>query len=300
MANILQQLAGRLLTWSYLFSCYMAKFWSQKSKNSVGGPVNQPTTINSSGLEGKIVIVTGASGGVGLATTNALLAAGCLVFGVDISPPPPISSENFIFLQTNLTEASAPDLVVDQCLEAFGGRIDALLNIAGVTDHLASVENVADDLWERVIAINLTAPVKLMRSVVKVMKKQKGGCIVNVASKAGTSGAVAGVAYTASKHGLVGVTKNTAFLMKSEGIRCNAVCPGAIATSMNAPPNFSKFDLGSMMKIKAVSELVMNPLTGRGMLDPNAFTTMIMFLLSDGAEAINGAIIPMDNAWSTL
>ncbi|KAF8982213.1 hypothetical protein BDQ17DRAFT_1437997 [Cyathus striatus] len=277
----------------------MAKFWSQKPNNSLTA-LNQPTTINSSGLEGKVVIVTGASGGVGLATTRALLAAGCFVFGVDISPPPPISSENFAFFQVNLTDASAPAQIVEQCLEAFGGRIDALLNIAGISDHLASVDKYTDEVWEKVIAVNLTAPVRLMREVVKVMKKQKSGCIVNVASKAGTSGAVAGVAYTASKHGLVGATMNTAFLLRSDGIRCNAISPGAIAAPMNAPPDFSKFDLGSMMKTKAVAEIVMNPLTGRGMLDPTAFSSMMLFLISDGAQAISGAIIPMDNAWSTL
>jgi NAD(P)-dependent dehydrogenase (short-subunit alcohol dehydrogenase family) len=298
MISIFKQLVGKLLNISFLVSCYVAKFWSLKAKKSNNSLA--PTSVNSSGLEGKVVIVTGASGGVGLATTTALLAAGCKVFALDIVPAPKITHDNFAFLRVNLTEERAPEQIVDLCQEVYG-RIDALLNIAGLTDKLASVEHVTDQDWDRIIAVNLTAPVRLMRAVVKVMKKQgKGGVVVNVASKAGTSGAVAGVAYTSSKHGLVGATKNTAFLMKSDGIRCNAICPGVIATPMNAPPDFSKFDLSSMMKIKAVSELVMSPLTGSGMLDPSAFTSMVLFLLSDGAEAINGAIIPIDNAWSTL
>lgn len=93
-------------------------------------------------------------------------------------------------------------------------------------DQNSGADNVLDEDWDRIIAVNLTAPVRLMREVLKVMKAQKSGSIVNVSSKAGISGAVAGVAYTASKHGIVGVTKNTAWLFKDEGIRCNAICPG--------------------------------------------------------------------------
>ena len=104
--------------------------------------------------------------------------------------------------------------------------------MAGIIDRNEGVETLNDEVWEKVMAVNLTAPVRLMREVVGVMKTQgggengKGGSIVNVSSKAGISGAVAGVAYTASKHALVGVTKNTAWLYKDDGVRCNAVCPG--------------------------------------------------------------------------
>jgi NAD(P)-dependent dehydrogenase (short-subunit alcohol dehydrogenase family) len=92
---------------------------------------------------------------------------------------------------------------VKACIEAFGRRIDILLNVAGIMDLNHSADTVEDAMWDRVIAVNLTAPVKLMREVLVVMKEQGYGSIVNVASKAGTSGAVAGVAYTSSKHGLV-------------------------------------------------------------------------------------------------
>jgi NAD(P)-dependent dehydrogenase (short-subunit alcohol dehydrogenase family) len=84
------------------------------------------------------------------------------------------------------------------------GRINGLLNIAGVIDTNNSVDTLTDALWNRVTSINLTAPVKLIRAVVPHMIKAGGGSIVNVTSEAGTSGAIAGVAYTASKHGIVG------------------------------------------------------------------------------------------------
>lgn len=82
-------------------------------------------------------------------------------------------------------------------------RIDVLINVAGVMDNFSSADAVTDAIWDRVLAVNLTVPVKMMRAVLPFMRAKKDGCVVNVASTAGTSGAVAGVAYTASKHGLV-------------------------------------------------------------------------------------------------
>lgn len=93
--------------------------------------------------------------------------------------------------------------MVKRCLESFGERVDVLINVAGVLDLSGSVDTVTDAMWDRCLAVNLTAPVKLMREVIPIMKSQKCGSIVNMASKAGISGAVAGVAYTASMSALL-------------------------------------------------------------------------------------------------
>jgi len=114
----------------------------------------------------------------------------------------------------------------------YSERIDVLVNVAGTMDNFSSADGVSDEEWDRVMAINLTAPVRMMRQVLPLMKARKDGVIVNVASTAATSGAVAGVAYTASKHGLLGATKNVAWRFRNEGIRCNAVLPGAIDSSI--------------------------------------------------------------------
>jgi len=158
----------------------------------------------------QVAIITGVSSGIGLVTTNSFLSSGWRVLGVDFSPAPPSIIENasfkskFNFVQTDITQHNAAGAIVSACQSAFGSRIDALINVAGIIDKNAGVDNLQDEDWDRVIAVNLTAPIKLMREVINVMKVQKSGCIVNVASKAGTSGAVSGVAYTSSKHGLVG------------------------------------------------------------------------------------------------
>lgn len=180
-----------------------------------------------SSFENKVVIITGCSSGIGLATTHLLLSRNAKVFGIDISPlPQEMPSSTFAFHQADLTTPNAAEEAVAACIRKFGPRIDVLANVAGVMDAFSSADTVKESEWERVLNINLTVPVRLMAAVLPGMKEHGGGAIVNVASRAAVSGAVAGVAYTASKHGLVGATKNVAWRFHKEGIRCNAVLPG--------------------------------------------------------------------------
>jgi NAD(P)-dependent dehydrogenase (short-subunit alcohol dehydrogenase family) len=151
----------------------------------------------------QVAIVTGASSGIGLATVHKLLEDGCAVLGVDIAAAADIKHEKYAFHQIDLAKQEAPDQIIQVASSAFGSRLDILVNVAGILDSSSSVETLRDEDWDRVIAVNLTAPVRLMRTAVKIMKEQRSGSIVNVSSKAGISGAVAGAAYTASKHGLV-------------------------------------------------------------------------------------------------
>lgn len=115
---------------------------------------------------------------------------------------------------------------MSHCLPSDRERIDVLANVAGIMDAYEAADVVTDAQWNHIIGVNLTAPTRLIRAVLPFMKAKKSGSIINVASKSGLSGAAAGVAYTASKHGLLGVTKHTAWRFHSEGIRCNAILPG--------------------------------------------------------------------------
>ena len=125
--------------------------------------------------------------------------------GVDIGAAPAIlqSNKNFQFQQIDLRKPGACEEVVKNCVDSFGGRIDILLNVAGVMDTNNSVNNLDEATWDKIISINLTVPTMLSKHVVNIFLKQGGGSIVNVSSKAGLSGGTAGVAYTASKHGVV-------------------------------------------------------------------------------------------------
>lgn len=163
------------------------------------------SSLSVSGVQNKIVIITGCSSGIGLATARLFLERQALVFGIDVGAiPQKLADEHktFTFHQANLTTSGAVDEAVSRCHQQYG-RVDVLVNCAGVSDGWSSADSIHEDEWERVMAINLTVPIRLMKAVLPFMKEQKDGAIINVASKAGVSGAASGIAYTASKHGLV-------------------------------------------------------------------------------------------------
>nr|BAW27600.1 putative short-chain dehydrogenase [Aspergillus stellatus] len=255
-------------------------------------------------LENQVVIITGASSGIGLTTAIAALAQGARVLGVDVSLSPQSLRDdpNFTFYQGDLVDPSTPGKVVAAAISAYGRRIDALLNIAGVMDNNQSADSVVDNVWDRCIAVNLTAPVKLMRQVLPVMREQKSGSIVNVASKAALSGAVSGVAYTASKHGLIGVTKNVAWRFKHEGIRCNAVCPGGVSndTGIFKDVDVSAFDKDAMAAMTPIHAAHSSDRAKGFAITPDDVAQSLLFLISPASRRISGAVVPVDNAWSTI
>ncbi|KAL5338176.1 NAD(P)-binding protein [Aspergillus crustosus] len=254
-------------------------------------------------LENKVAIITGAASGIGLAAAQAALDAGARVLAIDVAPLPPSlqSRERCQSRQCDLTDPDTPRQVVAHCLSAFEGRIDILMNIAGVIDHNASVDSVTDDDWDRCMAVNLTAPMKLMREVIGVMRGQKDGVILNMASRAGVSGAAAGVAYTASKHGLIGASKNVAWRFKGENIRCNVLCPGGVATGILNSVDPTRFDQDATAMIRPIlSAVYANRGDGYGVMMPDEVAHTIIFLCSDRASRINGAVIPIDDGWSTI
>ncbi|CEL11270.1 SDRa [Aspergillus calidoustus] len=254
-------------------------------------------------LKNQVIVITGSSSGIGLAASTIALSSGAKVFGVDIRPPPSTltSQSNYACLQYDLSSSSTVSDIVAACEGAFGPRIDGLLNIAGVMDLNQSADTLADEIWERCIAVNLTAPVKLMREVLPVMQRQGGGSIVNVASKAALSGAVSGVAYTASKHGLVGATKNVAWRFKHERIRCNVVCPGGVgATSIRDGVDVTQFDAAALETMALIHQAHGCDREKGVELQPQDIAHMLLFLLDERSRGVSGAVIPVDNAWSTI
>lgn len=133
------------------------------------------------------------------------LELGSCVYGIDIQSCPTelLSHQNFKFHKSDLRGPGAPEQAVQGCLNAFAGRIHILLNVAGVMDEYNCVDSLDETTWDRVLSINLTVPALLSKHVVNIFRKQEGGSIINVSSKAGISGAAAGVAYTVTKHALV-------------------------------------------------------------------------------------------------
>jgi 3-oxoacyl-[acyl-carrier protein] reductase len=197
-------------------------------------------------LNGKTALVTGASGGLGSAIVTALIGQGATVA---VSGSNETKLKNFaagfgdraIPLVCNLSDPSAVDQLVPQALEALGGRLDVLVNNAGVTrDNLAM--RMKDDEFTDVIKVNLEAAFRLMRSAMKPMMKARGGRIINITSVVGVTGNPGQANYVASKAGLIGMSKAFAQEVASRGITVNCVAPGFMTSAMTDALNDAQKD----------------------------------------------------------
>ncbi|WDH78997.1 SDR family oxidoreductase [Microbacterium esteraromaticum] len=240
---------------------------------------------------GKTVIVTGAASGIGRATAARIAREGGRVIASDIA------ADKLDALKNELSDADitviAGDLTtqpaIDAVVAAAGDRIDGLANVAGINDDFSPAGETSDATWDRVIAINLTAPFKLMRAVLPLMEQAGRGAILNVSSEAGLRGNASGNAYTASKHGIIGVTRSAAVMYGPKGIRVNSVAPGGAATGIPMPPHMSEYGSARLAPFQQAIPSVATA---------EQLAASITFLLSDDAVNINGAVLTSDGGWS--
>jgi NAD(P)-dependent dehydrogenase (short-subunit alcohol dehydrogenase family) len=246
------------------------------------------------GLEGKTVLVTGGAGpGMGRAMVDLFSAEGARVVAVDVDGDRVATlARERPGVSTVTADVSTPD-GADAAIAAAGGQLDVLCNhggIGGAGDKFAFADELPEETWHQMIAANLTGPFLLTKRALPIMVARGGGVITNTASVAGIRGGRAGLAYTAAKWGLVGLTQNVASTFADQGIRCNAICPGPTGHRQT-----SESALG-------LSERALSVLTRDrdkpAPCPPELVAGVAVFLASDAAARINGAIIPVDGGWS--
>jgi NAD(P)-dependent dehydrogenase (short-subunit alcohol dehydrogenase family) len=241
-------------------------------------------------FDGQTVIVTGAGSGIGRATASRVAREGGRVVAVDVSEGRlgELVAEHPGLDIVSVTADITDETGIASIVAAAGERIDGLANVAGIMDNMTPIHEVSDAVWQRVFAVNVDGAFRLSRAVIPAMLAAGRGSIVNVASEAALRGSAAGVAYTASKHAVVGITKSTAFMYAGEGIRVNAVAPGPVLTNIGA--DFAS-DLGRE-RIGAVMQNI------PPVAEASQLAASITFLLSDDGTNVTGAIVPSDGGWS--
>lgn len=252
---------------------------------------------------GKVVLITGGGSGLGRAAAHSIAAQGGKLVLVDLNEASLEASKNDILETVNNAEIETfeADVTDEQQVRQFVqftvdtfGKIDGFFNNAGIEGKQNLTENYGSDEFEKVLNVNLNGVFYGMKHVLKVMKEQGYGSIVNTASVGGIRGVGNQSGYAASKHGVVGLTRNSGIEYGQYGISINAIAPGAIMTPM--VEGSLKQMAGDDWEAAGKEFVSVNPMKRFG--EPEEVGSLVAFLLSDVAKFINAAVIPIDGGQS--
>lgn len=246
--------------------------------------------------EGPVALVTGASSGIGRATARAFASAGYTTViadvheqeGRDAAAECEREGASCRFIQCDVSDEASVKSMISEIVSSFG-RLDAAFNNAGIEGAQAPTGECATDNFDRVIGVNLRGVFLCMREELRQMVKQDGaGAIVNCSSVAGLVGFAGIPAYVASKHGVIGLTRNAALEYARQNIRVNAVCPGAIETPMLDRLMSSGVPRESIVATEPVGRL------GK----PEEIAAAVLWLCSSAASFVTGQALAVDGGWT--
>ena len=248
-------------------------------------------------LDGKVAVVTGAASGMGKAIAELYAKEGAKVIVADLNLE---GAEQVVegikndggeakAVRVNVAKLEDVDNMIDTAVSEFGS-LDILVNNAGIMDGFEPVGDITDEKWDLIFDINTKGVMRATRKAIPIFLEKGKGVIVNTASTGGLNGAHAGAAYGASKHAVVGLTKNTGYMYANKGIRCNAIAPGGVETNIAASmTNINQFGASRTQAVQAVM-----PRTGKA----EEIAAVALFLASDDSSFVNGTVITADAGWT--
>lgn len=247
-------------------------------------------------LKDKVAVVTGAASGMGKAIATLFAKEGAKVVVSDLNGEGAQATVDeitaaggtAIAVTTNVAKEDDVQKMIDTAVSEYG-TLDIMVNNAGIMDNFMPAHKLTDEMWDRVLAVNTYGVMRGTRKALEIFLEKESGVIVNIASAAGITGSRAGFAYTASKHAVVGMTKNVGYQYAEKGIRCNAIAPGGvntnIGTTMAEPDEFGM--------ARSMAGIDSNPRSG----EPEEIAAVALFLASDDSSFVNGEVIRADAGW---
>jgi 3-hydroxybutyrate dehydrogenase len=257
-------------------------------------------------LKGKSAVVTGSTSGIGMALAKALA-----VEGVDIvlngfgdaaaieAARAGIESEHGVKVRYHGADMTKPAEIAEMVAYAKAqfGRLDILVNNAGV-QHVSPIEDFPIDKWDQIIAINLTSAFHATRAAVPIMKAQKHGRIVNIASAHGLVASPFKSAYVAAKHGILGLTKTVALEVAEDGITCNAICPGYVKTPLVESQIADQAKARNMTPEQVMKDVILAAQPTKQFVSFDQLAGLLLYLVSDLGASANGAALSVDGGWT--
>jgi len=248
-------------------------------------------------LQDKVAVVTGAASGMGKAIAELYAKEGAKVIVADLNVEGAQAVADEITnnggvakaVQANVAKLEDIENMIDTAVKEYG-TLDVLVNNAGIMDGFEPVGDISDDRWDLIFDVNTKGVMRAMRKAIPIFLEKGKGVIVNIASTGGLNGAHAGAAYGASKHAVVGLTKNTGYMYANKGIRCNAIAPGGVETNIaSSMKNINEFGFDRTKAVQAVM-----PRMGK----PEEIAKAALFLASDESSFVNGTVVVADAGWT--
>jgi 3-hydroxybutyrate dehydrogenase len=257
-------------------------------------------------LAGQAAVVTGSTSGIGMALADALAGAGADVVINGLGDPAKIEAERaemaarhgvkVLYHGADMTKGEEIAAMIAFAKTELG-RLDILVNNAGI-QHVAPVDEFPVEKWDQIIAINLTSAFHATRAALPIMKAQKHGRIVNIASAHALVASPFKSAYVAAKHGVLGLTKTVALEVAQQGITCTAICPGYVKTPLVEAQIADQSKARGISEEQVMKDVILAAQPTKKFVEFSQLAGMLLYLVSDAGASVNGAALSIDGGWT--